>query len=155
MTPEQIAELRAALAKATPGPWRTFAGINDDGVWAACGPEHEADYDADETNEPGDRAEQAAQRDAELIALMRTALPALLDAAERCAKLANDVEEMLCHVPGDMLEGDGDTPADAIQRLAAKLAEVEQESDAAIARAERAEEALRKLADAAETRPTS
>ena len=94
MTPEQVAELRAALAKATPGPWRTFAGVNDDGVWAACGPEHAADYDADETNEPGDVAEQAAQRDAELIALMRNALPSLLDAAERCGSLAIELQEV-------------------------------------------------------------
>ena len=126
LTPEQIAELRAALAKATPGPWRTFAGINDDGVWAACGPEHEADYDADETNEPGDVAEQAAQRDAELIALMRNALPSLLDAAERCARLSESIG----------LKFNGESVAvpaiDIIENVAVQLA-------SAIARAEAAE----------------
>ena len=136
MTPEQIAELRAALAKATPGPWRTFAGVNDDGVWAACGPEHAADYDADETNEPGDVAEQAAQRDAELIALMRNALPSLIAAAERCGEaqatldtIAHMVDAVHDQSTGPSYPGTDDEVMSAIATLRADLARVTAERD--------------------------
>ena len=89
--PEQIAELRAADAKATPGPWDVYPITATGGAYLAERTHHAVgDPDAPDT-----RLGEVGQADAELIALMRSALPALLDAAERCGELETEARHRL------------------------------------------------------------
>lgn len=65
-----VEQLRALLAKATPGPWGRHV-VGDFGhVWLVSGPDDAF------------VAEKIGPNDAELIAAMHAALPALLDVAE-------------------------------------------------------------------------
>ena len=76
-----IGVLRALLAKATPGPWKTEVWAHEDVGFAAVGPIHDDEsYRGD--NEPHGPNETAALHDADLIANVISALPALLDELE-------------------------------------------------------------------------
>ena len=71
----RLAELRALLAKATPGPWRRTGRtiLYSNGLHISC-------------LTAGSREAQDVA-DAELIATMRDALPALLDVVEKASAL--------------------------------------------------------------------
>lgn len=68
-------EIKAALAAATPGPWKATTWINTEGGWAAVGPLHDTEDESDDDQcvsdgcEPNCRHDQDAQADAHLIAM--------------------------------------------------------------------------------------
>jgi len=74
---------RAIIDAATAGPWEAdvWADTNSNG-WRATGPHHD-DLESGGQSEPGCIAEQAARRDARLIAAARQGWPAALDECER------------------------------------------------------------------------
>ena len=113
MTKSERERLRGIVAKATPGPWSPNVWIQTDGnEWRATGPGHD---DEDENaycgSEPGGPDEQAAQRDAELIAAAPTAITALLDECDRLTKLCEEACDIATawirtYTPGPSVTGD-------------------------------------------------
>lgn len=91
LTPERIAELRALLAKATPGPWHQHVvddttiiaegGFEIGSTWPGGGVDADRDFSA-----PVEQHEHNAA----LIVAMRNDLPDLLDAAERASRARED-----------------------------------------------------------------
>jgi len=145
LTPERIAELRALLAKATPGPWRLYAnklrpqfGIR---IVEIQGPREPAvvkwgGFDESERSYAGHKS------NASLIVAAINSLPDLLDAAERLGKVGS---------AGDMFASTMPTTVDlAAANYARKTAE--RERDDALALASRArEDALREAGAEAKT----
>jgi hypothetical protein len=82
MTPEKIAELRRLLADATPGPWEIDDDGLDRGIWGRSGSVVVATQIED-------------GQDAALIAAAVSALPELLDAAERAQMLDDAIRHAL------------------------------------------------------------
>jgi len=144
LTPERIAELRALLAKATPGPWAVGKHKSDVGVagedFGAGYPARAGTvaslYDGEYIKNP------RSVEDAALIVAMRNALPALLDAAERLGKVGS---------AGNMFASTMPTTVDlAAANYARKTAE--RERDEALSLASRArEDALREAGAEAKT----
>lgn len=86
--PEVLAELKAAEALATPGPWKVDPEDDGEGrVWITDRYTHglakvsHCDFDSGKAN-------------ARLVALLRNHAPALIAAAERCGSLAIELQEV-------------------------------------------------------------
>ena len=87
-TPEQIAELRAAIAAATQGPMSMWGGRGWPKGWDAV-PDAEIVWpiaQATASTDGGYVAAALSHEDQRLLWLLWNAAPALLDAAERCAR---------------------------------------------------------------------
>jgi hypothetical protein len=80
-----LKRLRALIEAATPGPWRSK--VNYYGGAFLCAGEHYGVEVADVCTRRGVGSQQACEANAALIAELRNAAPALLDAAERWAML--------------------------------------------------------------------
>ena len=135
--------------QATPGPWtpQMMEGIDGDTL-SAAGPEHA--ITDDENDDERDNSSDAALADARLIAEYRTAAPVLARAVTALeAKLAAAVARGCCDAcagaggdPDCMCGGSG-SAADAVVHLRNEYFAARAELQAAVARAEAAEEACR------------
>ena len=118
--------LRALLEKATPGPWH-WEG-HDEGTITSEAAGHAGKSIVESDN----RVYGPSDADGELIVAMRSALPALLDAADRLA----EVEAELARQQTVYLKGCECSPDDAClfarerDAVRERLAEVERERDA-------------------------
>lgn len=94
MAIDLIEELRALLAKATPGPWRLHL-VDDTTIISPAG-EVATTCDSSQTErEDGYNIEyEQMEADAALIVAMRNAMPALLDAASRIRALSAENEAL-------------------------------------------------------------
>lgn len=88
LTPEDRARLRDLAAKATPGPWE--AGVDDLTCMANVHHDQEQRFWVADTGPA--RVEPTAMADSELIAAMRNALPALLDALDEAERERDEWE---------------------------------------------------------------
>jgi len=95
-----IAELRRLDAEATPGEWVECRDDTDPPSWEHLVEARDADGICD------DVAHNVRGTDAVLIAAMRNALPALLDAAERVAQLDRPDSVVMLELRGDLKRAD-------------------------------------------------
>ena len=118
----RIQEIRERLKAATPasGGWHPAVWCEADGDgWVAIGPHHEwTDEDNNGDNSPGCEAEQAAQRDAQLIAHAPSDLELLLAKLAASEARETRLREVMCSVLGILRKGDGtSTECDAAYTL--------------------------------------
>lgn len=169
LTPERIAELRGLAEKATPGPWERVDNaayaLNDEGtnrmylnVFGG--------YEIQRRNGISVRTAGAEiTANAALIAAMRNALPALLDAAERVAtlelerdeakmqivRLCGDIDGALHHEEADEIPPSPDEIVRRALNSRERGDDAEEARDEALSLASRArEDALREAAGIAE-----
>ena len=112
MTPERRAELRALLAKASPGPWTrwkdnlvVWSGEVTDNTSGGLSIKPDsgreiAEFPAWEIDDDGRDREAAANAD--LVAAAKAALPALLDALDMAEARERRLREMLAECTDDL-----------------------------------------------------
>ena len=159
LSPEEVAELRELLAKATPGPWRQCGaargGCQCCMVWTQdSGSAYVAQAISNDPEAPSPDLE-TAKANAALIAESRNALPRLLAAVEENAHYRGAIRSAFD--AAGIRVGDDLYLSDAIARLVAHARSREQgelealaELDELRARVTELEEALRPFADAAD-----
>jgi hypothetical protein len=96
LTTELVAELRRLMAEATPGPWSI--GLNGEVYRRIDGSCTDADIIAQFYDNPG---EEEGVANGDLCISAVNALPALLDAAEREAKMREALREILTECEAD------------------------------------------------------
>jgi hypothetical protein len=122
LTPEQIAELEAAVAAVEPAEWDREPNYYDEGGWFAVGPHRECnpDDEDDDTDEPGSPCHKRAQADQRLARLLVAYAPALLASARRLGEVQM-MMDTIAHVVGavhDQSTGPS-YPGDSVEVLAA------------------------------------